>query len=367
MSLTTDRNYLIPAGSNLPYQQLLAAYAVLTANATLIAQQPDLTLSLLPTLPEDQALVRQHVDFFRNEPTLLGGILDCFQSVKTISSQVQNMARQLLPTAQRLDQGPDEHKKRYETDLKTFRTALTALSTTTTSLNPDSHSASLGLKRVLEGLTGFYNGQLADDVTRFETAKKQAVFAGTIERLSLQINTLQTQIDGLNNDIALGATTQIVPALKFGFSIGKEISSALTDPGKLLLNVGFAIKDEIDQANAFAEEMRRKNSELNSLIGQYRNLVQGYESSKQELSILLTVTGHSKTFRDNLKSAITAITLILGQVQLLHDGITDLISIDSSEVENFFTDQLNAAVEGCRNLSETCDQNLQFARTLNPS
>jgi hypothetical protein len=350
-------------GITAPLQELLADYAVLAQNGSTILAQPDLTLSLLPTLPEDQALLRQHVSLFRDSATLAGGILGCIQAVSTIANAVQNTAQGLLPTAQRLDLG-ESGDASYASDLTSFRAVLAELSTRTTSLDPDAHAAALALSNAGTALDGFAQNQIADDVTRFRTAQEQAKFSGNIDRLKLQIGSLQSQIGGLDSDIAKGATTQIVPALMFGFSIGKEIASALTDPGELVLNVGFAIKEEIGKANEFAEEMQKKNDDLNTLIGQYRNLVEALLADEQEMSVLLTIAGHGVTYKDSVVRAASGVKVLLGQVQLLHNGIELLRNVDTSDSPNFFTGQLNDAINAWKSVAELCGQDLTLARSL---
>src|ERR1039458_5081568 len=172
-----DRNYLSLPGIAQPLEALLASFLVVAARSRTIEMQPDLTLSLLATLPEDQALLRQHVEFFRSSDTRGGGILAGLQAVRTIAELMQHSAQDLLPLARRLDNGPASGSS-YQADLTQFRSALNALSTPTTALDPGSGSAALQLQVAQAALSGFLNGQMADDLTRFLTAVKEANFAG---------------------------------------------------------------------------------------------------------------------------------------------------------------------------------------------
>jgi hypothetical protein len=251
--------------------------------------------------------------------------------------------------------------------LTAFQTVLGELATRTTSLDPDLNSPALILENTATALSGFLQNQINDDQTRFQTAEEQAKFSGNIDRLKLQIDALQGQISGLNVDIAKGATTQIVEALTFGFSIGKEIASAITDPGELVLNVGFAIKEEVGKIDDFVKEMQQKNDDLNGLIGQYRQLVQALLADEQEMSVLLTIAGHCTTFHDRIEAAANSLQTLLGQVQLLHNGIELLSTVDEADVAGFFTGQLNDAMTAWKNVADTCGQDLTLARTLQGS
>ena len=356
------RAYLTLAGLASPIHQLTASFAVLCANGATILAQPDLTLTLLATLPEDQALLRRHVFQFRDGADLGGGILGSIQALHTIANAIQNIAHGLMPIAARLDKGNTDGS--YAADLESFRSVLAELSSITSSLDPDSGSQALVLSNSSAAINAFVQGPLGDDLTRFQTAETEAQFSGEIDKLKLQISGLQSQIDGLNNDIAGGATSQILPALQFGFSIGKDVSSAMTDPGKLVLNVGFAIKGEVDKANAFAKQMQKKNDDLDGLIGQYRDLVEALAEAEQEMSVLLTIAGHCSTYNDNITAADASLKIILGQIQLLHDGIDSLSLVDTSDTAGFFADQLSQAVTAWKDIGDACANNLTLLRNL---
>jgi hypothetical protein len=358
----SSRPALVPTGLEAPLQRLTAAFAVLAANSALIEQQPDLSLAVLPTLPEDQALVRSHVGLYQSSTMLSGGIMACFQAVATIAHAVQNMAHGLLPVAAKIDAHPAETPEHDEA-IAGFRSALQALGRSTISLDPDTRSAALKVRQGTDALAAFLQNQIADDATRFEEAKVQAAKAGTIDRLQLQIDALMSQMDGLNRDIAAGATSQIIPAMAFGFKIGKAIATE-TETGALLVSVGFAIKDEIDEANAFAKMMRAKNAELNGLIDQYRSLVEQQISAQQEIATVLTIAGHSAVFRDNLEEARQAAAQVLGQLMMLHNGLEYLATVDAGDAPNYFTDQLQAAIAGWAAIGETVEHDLAFTRAL---
>ena len=181
---SANRTYVVLPGMAAPIQTLLANFAVQSANAAVILAQPDLTLSLLATLPEDQALLRQHATQFRDSATLSGGIMASFQAIATISNAIVNAVQGLAPVAEKLDKGSAGDPS-YEADLQTFRSVLTELSTRTTSWDPDSQAAALVLNNAQTALAAFLQNQISDDVTRFETAEEEAAYSGNIQALKL--------------------------------------------------------------------------------------------------------------------------------------------------------------------------------------
>jgi hypothetical protein len=359
-----DRAYLVVSGLSDPVQSLLAQFAVQSARAAVILAQPDLDLTILPTLPSDQALLRQHVNQFRNSMALSGGIMAALQAIVTISNQFVNASDGLLGVARTLDSGTYGTPS-YDESLEAFRMTLGQLSIVTTSLNPDSGSAALAISGAHAALEAFVNTQIADDTTRFETAVKQAKFSGNLAALKLQISALRKQMAAVNDDIAEGAAAQIGPALNFGFTISQTLASASTDPGQLVLVGAFMLKDAVEKGNAFIEEMKQRNQNLNALIVQYRNLVESLAEAEQEMSALLTISAQCETFGASVSAAADALSIILGQLQLLNNSIAALTAIDSSTISGFFTRQLNEAIEAWQAMADNCTSLLTLARTLN--
>lgn len=357
-----QRALLVARGVAPAAQSLAAAYCVLAADARLILQQPDLSLTILPTLPEDQALVRLHVHEYQSEPDLAAGILATFQSLATIGRQVVNMAGALLPTAAVLDTA-DPASAEYGQALATWRSTLAALSQATTSLDPDKHSAALPISACHDALAAFLRNQIADDVARFDTAVKSASQSGDIRSLALQITALQSQIDGLDQEIAKGATKDIVAAVKFGFTITSAVATA-TEAGPLLLDVGFALKDEAGKVSALGEQMQETNDELDGLIAEYEALITSLIDTAQEMAVLLTIQGDLGIFSGNLADARDAIEVVLGTTQQLAQGLARLEAVDVGYGPDWFTSQLRAGIAAWEAIGALVDADLRLLRSL---
>lgn len=359
----SGRQYLAAGAMAPTVASLSTAYAMAVEKSATILAQPDVGLSLIQTFPEDLALVRAHVTAFRGDVTLGARVLAAFTAVTDIAESVTNQATDLLATAGRLD-ATDVESDEHRRDLAAFRAVLDALRVRTTALDPDENSAALPLVEAYSALTAFAAGPLADDGARFLAATKAVTAADVVAQLELQISALQAQIDGLNHDVAQGATSQILDSIFFGFSIAESVASAETEPGSAVLGVGFAIKDEVDKESAFADEMRRKNEQINELIGQYRSLVEGLVAARQEMAVLITVGGHTDGFRAAVTEAAQAVKSLLGQVQLLAHGIDALSLVDVADTADFFSGQLDSAISAWGSVAEACTGQLQLARSL---
>jgi hypothetical protein len=231
-------------------------------------------------------------------------------------------------------------------------------------VDPDAHSAALPLVDARDALSGFASGQVADDVTRFQAAADAVKQGEVIAKLEAQISDVQSQIDGVNNAVAEGATSQIGDAITFGFQIAESAMSVETDAGAAVLGVGFAIKDEVEKGIAFAEEMKRKNEELDKLIGQYRGLVEGLAADQQQMAILLTVGGHAKGFAAGVGTSVDVVNMLLAKLQQLARGIDSLSLVDEPPTAGFYSSQLDIATNAWAAVADSCGQQLQLARSL---
>ncbi|MGJ3265268.1 MAG: hypothetical protein ACFE0R_18760 [Salinarimonas sp.] len=357
-----NRPHLVVPGVPAAARSLTAAFSVLSANARLILGQPDLSLTILPTLPEDQALLRLHVEEYQRGDDLSAGILATLQALVTIAEQVQNLGGALLPTARTLDTS-DPSSPDYAESLATWRSVLSTLSRATTSLDPDSHSTALTVSANVDALAAFLQNQIADDAARFAAAVRQAAQSNDIRSLSLQISALQGQIDDIDQEIAKGATTEIVPALKFGFSIAKTAFTA-TEFGPLALAVGFDIKDEVGEITEFGKEMEARNQELDDLIVQYETLVASLIDEVQQMAVLLTIQGDLTVFASNLREARDVAQRLLGATQLLGQGIAILEAVDVPPGPAWFEEQLDAGIEAWGRIAQLCEAQLRLARRL---
>lgn len=358
------RVYLVVPGLAEQVQTLAAQFAVQSARAAVILAQPDLGLSIVSTLPSDQALLRQHVNQFCNSMALSGGMMAALQAVVTISNQFVNTGDALVPVARALDAGTPGTAS-YDSSLSNFRDQLAQLSAVTTSLNPDLGSPALAIKEAQTALESFVNAQIGDDIARFETAVKQAKFSGNLADLELKVDALRTQMGSVNNSIAHGAAAQVDAALKYGFSLSETLVSASTNPGELVLVGAFVLANAVEKGNAFVEEIDQWNDTLNGLIAEYRDLIESLVETEQEMSVLLTIAAQCQTFGASVSVAVEALRNMLLQLALLDDGIDALTTIDSSDQPGFFTGQINQAISAWQAMADNCTSLLTLARTLN--
>lgn len=358
-----QQQYLTAPGMTQAVASLSTQYAVAAAKAAAVLAQPDLSMSLIQTLPEDLALLRTHAAAFRDGDALAGGIFAGMEAVATIAEAVSDLANELTPTAQRIDAAsPGDGRDR---DLAVFRAALDSLRVRVTALDPDRRGAARPLAEANAALSTFAAGPLADDLTRFRAAAAAVRAADVLHRLEGQVADVQGRIDELNHQVAEGATSQILPSLSFGFAIMESAFMAETDAGGAVLGVGFAIKDEAEGASAFAEEMRRKDKELHGLIAQYRGLVEGLVGDEQEMAVLLTVSGHATGFQASVAAAAGAVQATLDQVTTLGRGIDELTLLDDgSGVPDFFTGQVQAAAESWTAVGQAARDQLTLARSV---
>src|SRR4051812_30236032 len=167
-TITQTSDLLVVSDLETSLQQLLASWTVLSAGGLTIQEQPDFSLTVLPTLPEDQALLRRHVTDFQTGLGLSSGILNCFQVVTSIADLIGSVARSLATIAGRLDSGPAGDPS-YSADLTTFRAVLAAVEAATTSTNPNDQAMVQTIQGVAAALALHYDAKTEDDVVRMDT------------------------------------------------------------------------------------------------------------------------------------------------------------------------------------------------------
>lgn len=339
-------------------QSVSKAYAMLALHGTVIEAQPDFSSSLLPTLPEDQGLLREHVGTYESSMTLSGGLQASLSGVRTTSARILFMSDAMEAIAEVLDRGPQDPS--YKTRLQTFEGALDELARVDTSLDPNDHSVALRIQTVHHDLQEFRD-ELDDDLVRLQTALEQAKYSGEIGALQAQIAGLLQRMNGINEQIAEGATTQIGPALEFGFSVGKTLATT-TGTGKLVLGAAFAIRDEVKKANAFEKAFMAKNAELDQTIDEYKGLIEKLEGDEQQMSVLLTIVEHAKIYRDSFDGAIAAVGQVSEAFEALRSGIERLTLVDVPPAPGFFEDQLRAAHTFWLDVELRAGQHLQLLR-----
>lgn len=360
--MVSSESLLSPDGITPVLGELSSSWLVIAANCLAIEKQPDFTLSLIATLPEDQAVFRQHIRDYQFGPNLSAGILNCYQMTMTIANKVQNTMALLLPLAKRLDRGR-KNNSRYEADLNTFRSVLTNLETDTTSLDPNDHSALLGMYAVHEDLKRYFGGKIEDDIVRIETIVKHAKYIGDIAALRQQIGEVQGQIDGINKWVANLAIRLIPEALKFGFVIGKA-AAADASTGTIILNIGFKVIEEAGKDYKFIQEIKKKDKELDAKIQEYRNLVVKLAGEEQEMSILLTIAGHGKKLGSNLKISIGDVATLIENIRALRSGIQRLKMVDAPLTRDYFVNQLRSAGGFWAVIAEECQNILSLSRKI---
>ena len=351
---------LEPKGLEQGMRDMLTGFEMMALHGRALLAQPDFSLSLLPTLPGDQAVLRQHVSEYDSSMLLGGGLLSAFQEARSAAGHIVNMAKSLEPVALRLDAGPDANPD-FKEDLETFQSAMQELSRITTSLDPNDRSAAQAIFQVRAALDDYRIDRIDEDVARFRTGVQQAKYSGTIEALEAQIAGLVKEMNDLNAEIAEGATSQIPSALAFGFSIGKAAATSAVD-GKLIVGIAFAIKGEVEKADAFEKQFMAKNATLHSKIEAYKGLIEALIGDQQQMAVLLTITEHVAIYGKNLSAAIAGVDAVLASFGKLKNGFTRLSLIDGPQAPEFFTHQMHDTVASWLTIESLANDALQLAR-----
>lgn len=190
----------------------------------MVARQPRLTLSLLPTLGETQALAASHAGDWAND--VRGGMINVMVGITDMSTASEAIISQMLAL---VDTATDD------TDLETnLMQGVTILSS---SLNNFADTLSDNVIPV----TTAKRQNITDDTVRFGSLSTQMVQKYTgpkaeIAQLSATVHATSTQIAAMNKAITTRATNQLVELYKTEliFVVGMALASVTVPLGPLI-------------------------------------------------------------------------------------------------------------------------------------
>ena len=345
---------LTSAQAHQSLQKLYQNWLVLQSSTATIWEQPDFNLSLLPTLPEDQGVLRQHVADYRADVSKQ--ILDVYQTFITLGSLFEHYGQNLVGLARKLDNGD-------AASLKPFDDILSALERDATSPNASVPSSIYNrINGVKNALDLFYNEKTEDDNARFQTALKEAKYFGPIEKLKAEITSLQEQITAANDEIAQGATSEIPEALEFGFSMGEAVTAELP-AGIVAVNVAIKISTAAQKGSKSAQEWKERYDKLNQLTEKYVNTLIELAGDEQQMAVLETLAAQVGTFSTKLTTARNHLSSLTSALSTLKDNFGELIEMDASPSAKYFENQISTAVEFWSKLGKDCQKYLASARS----
>ncbi|MEM1324001.1 MAG: HBL/NHE enterotoxin family protein [Bacteroidota bacterium] len=338
---------------------MFANWTVTRSSVGIIQRQPDFGLSLLPTLPDDQANLRQHANDY--EVDISGQLQSIYQIFISANRQFQNMGAPLLEMAKALDASSDYSSDSYKAQKEQFNAILGELQRVI-SIADNSSSTLSAITNVHADLNAFYNEKIETDQTTFAedytTAKGK--YAKDVEALETKLDNLQGEIDDYNSQMAQGAISQIPASIAFGVSIGQAAKSA-TSSGAMVINMGVKIaKFALDEIN-FAEQYDELNDNLNSAIESYGETITALEDEEEEMSILKTLANQVATFSTKITTGVAYLASIVEELTQLKDEFGILIERNSPETDSYFEDQIQGAMTYWASLASDCQKYLESA------
>lgn len=329
-------------------RQLYANFLLLQGDVVLIESQPTFDLRLVQTLPQDQALLLAHAQDYHT--ALADQVLEVLQAFVTLGSQVSNLGRQLLPLAQALDALPSSPDPAV---LARFRALLEQLQTLATGTAPDSASTYLLVQQGQRAAQDFGATKLEVDQANFTATLQAVITTGVLTQLVQQLASLQTQLDTANQNMAKGATDQVVDALGFTFSLG-AVAVGTIAALPVAIGVAVAVTSEAQAASGHAKQWQQDYDNLNSLLGQYMAVATALASEQQQYAVLQTLASQATAFGQHMAAAGTALQGMTQALQSLASGFGQLLAFTESPSEGYFTGQVMAAIKFWGDVQADC-------------
>lgn len=343
--MTKLPNYLVPQEGNKTIlekseQDLFHAHQVAMGCARTLIVQPSFSISLLDTLPEDQALAAQHASTFKGgwgfgvTNTFISGLTSICEFTIAICKSG------LKPIASKLD-AKDPSSDGYAGELSSFRTYISTIISTCCDIDADSGSTLLRMKEMHDKLAEL-SGDIENDETRLHAAIKAIKNSDEIEVLETKQRSLQKQLADVNAEIAKGATTTIASDIEFGFKFGSAFLDGVTTGA--VINSALSVVGEVDAIKQFDEKtkaLRDKQTELGKKIS---NLAKMIAEDKAELMELTLVTAQIGEFDTRIKDILAFTGSIVDQMTAWQKQL-ELFSDYSRPLQpNFYSDQVSAGI-----------------------
>ena len=357
---TAEASLLVAPAIPDQLHSLYTNFLLLQASVVVIETQPTFDLSLVQTLPQDQALLLTHIHDYRNG--LAAQLLAVFQSFVTLGEKMGHFGSQLLDLAGQLDAvGPG-----LPLDgpvLTQFDKLLLYLQNTITAPDASSGSTYYAVRQTQQAASDFYNYKTEIDQANFAATVQAVATSGPIKQLIAQLASLQGQINSMNATIAKGATDQILEVIGFAFAIG---AAAMGDVAALpiAVNVAIAVSDEAQSASGHAAEWKANYEQLHSLIANYVATAEALISDEQQYAVLQTLAGQSTGFAQHLTAANTALQGVTGALSTLANGFGLLRATDVAPSTDYFTGQVQASLDFWAGVGQSCTTWLTAAATL---
>jgi hypothetical protein len=281
---------------------VVAKALLVRADAILIDRQADLNLTTMQTLPEDQAILRLDANRLLDDEDIAGAPRAVVLALGYAADIMVKAAKSLDVIARRLD-ATDPASAGFQNDLESFSGQLLEAIDDVTG-DDDTPLALIVQHRTT--LSAFQHDRLDLDVTRLAEAMRQLTICDPVKKVTDQIDAMQGTINGLNAELAKGATTQIIPALKFGVAVGQAVYGG-SSSGKLALGVVLAIKDEALRGVQWVKDMQAKAQEVDEDIDKIADLVGERIGAEQDVVVVSLVSSHLAILSGNVAATVSAI------------------------------------------------------------
>ncbi|AGL16222.1 HBL/NHE enterotoxin family protein [Actinoplanes sp. N902-109] len=251
-----------------------AAYLRMSGDATAIVNQQNLSLALVPTLAEDQALARAHAAdcVVTRAPQMLVALT----AVAGYADTVQAFTPALSREADVVDAGGDP--RRLLVLLGALRRQL---------------SVEISDLAATADSFGVFNQSAADDVTRFRQLSRgvPAAYGLELARLQERLDTLRQRLEDDNKTIT-GAAAALLPGLAaLGLAAGAVVLSAGTAMVSMA-NAKVVIQKGYEMTKGVVDEVDKAMADSTAAIAEYRQVLTEATDDQLQLAAFTTVAGN---------------------------------------------------------------------------
>ena len=251
---------------------IFASLLTTTAEQQVIGEQQDLNLSLVPTLPQTQALARSHAALWRTSYST--ALLQALTDFRAYANAVTVFAPQLIDVAGKLAGGDTSTRPQLLNGIQVLA-----------NLAGNQKTSNANAKSTIDS----YSSLVSDDSVRFNTdagslAQRYTGPQGDIQHLQGVLGELSDRLAKDNQTIAEGATKALPGAIIIGIGLG--VSWIDTSVGKVILQKG------LEMTKGAMEEADQAMADAAAAIADYKKTFEALVSEKLQVAVFETVRQH---------------------------------------------------------------------------
>jgi len=337
--------------------EVLSSFLMMKNASLVLEHKPDLEVATLPIMTNEQFLLRQRLQDFKNAFGSLTGLSNVLQLLDTMAHQFQQLCGELMLVTQLLDYLSPE-AKRYQDKLERFRNVLKKHNQKVLSEHSVGQSLLWKLCQIEHDLAQFASFQ-AQDITRLN-GHLGAISIDT--ELKQSFSDLLETVNGLNDQMAQTIANHLPQVKDRGLKLGGA-QALRTSLGPLVMGFEFMLSQGQSGLD-FLSVFEQKTSQVRRAIHEFNPTLKPLDHSSIQAIYALAFVRQTEIFTDHFHAFKSAVSKVIEDIRSIQQGVQELILVDRPPSKKFFSDQIIQSHHLWLKLQNQCQCSLALVNGL---